>query len=782
MEYSLQGFWWQMLLMTVEAVVVAGAILVAFRIRSWFGITILCVLLGVTQPIQALFASDFFLEVLPGVQLSPTSVVLFSAGLLAVLLVYLREDATVVRTVVYSLVFANVVTALLFLSIGAQLPHLTAGLDLFEGVLNTEVRILVVGTAVLFVDVLAVMVFYEWLGTLIPRSAFARIYLALVGVLAFDSVAFALLAFSGTERFTDVLVYGMLAKFFAAFVYAGMLVLYLRYVEPEGSEFGQTRNQSIRDIFAALSYRQRYELQRAVAEEAFDQVASLHRDLLDATTDALMALDGETRVVDANRRAEVVLDKSRDEMIGQRLDDLVDGDELATDQGTQPEHWIDTLRGSTESSGRLFEATCQTSGSAIRHLDVRVTPVEATHGPVRAFIAIRDVSARRQIFEQRLQATRMESLGRLAGGVAHDFNNLLMVIIGAAALIDADDGDDDSARHARMILDAADRGGRLTQQLLAFARKETMSPGVVDVNDMLQGLHDLLTRVVGNDIELALHLGTGVPSVWISKDQLEQGVINLVSNARDAITGHGVISISTRLETLPAERSGSAKRTFACITVSDTGSGIEREHLSHIFDPFFTTKGIGEGTGLGLSMAHGIAEQAGGQIRVDSTVGEGSTFNLLLPRTTAKHPPVRPDFPSLREFPAADTQVLVVDDDTNVANVVRMMLVTDGYGCHVAHSAQDALDTIATGAIAPDVILTDIVMPDMRGDQLVSRLQEQGIQIPVIFMTGHATGVAMSMDSLGGHPMLHKPFLEDELMAAIVSVLSTTRIPTAGGI
>jgi signal transduction histidine kinase/ActR/RegA family two-component response regulator len=549
-----------------------------------------------------------------------------------------------------------------------------------------------------------------------------------------------------------------------------MLVVYLRHVEPEGIALSHVRGQNMRDVFEALSYRQRYELQRAVAEKALEELAALHNDLLDATTDALLALDAENRVVDANRKAGVVLDRPRQELMGHRLVDLIESAGL--ENGLELNHSREDNSSQTTqtppASNVPIEASYVGNNGDSRQLEVWVTHVRSNHTSVRTLVAIRDVSDRQRIFAQHLHTTRMESLGRLAGGVAHDFNNLLMVIMNSAEMME-----EAGVERARVIREAAERGSRLTRQLLAFARSEASTPGIVDVNNMLEDLSEILARVVGDDIHLAVNLAEQVPLVWISRDQLEQVIINLVGNARDATPGKGTITLTTSIASLEDTQKGGLTGKFTRISVIDEGTGIAPTDIDRIFDPFFTTKKVGEGTGLGLSMALGVAEQAGGTLQVESVPGKGSSLHVLLPETFHQQTATQPDPEEPRRERLAGKKILVVDDDATVATVVAEMLIRAGYEVTVAQSAQDALELSTVYSQAFDLMITDIVMPEMRGDQLVKILREKAKDLSVIYMTGHATGVAMDMKALGDHRLLHKPFQAKELLDLVDEELNS---------
>jgi PAS domain S-box-containing protein len=767
----------QITLLIGQCVVVCGMVLVLFRLRPWFGITLMCVLVAVLQPVASLLSSGFFLEVATGIVITPGSAVLFNAGLFAVLLVYLREDSVAVRTVMYSLVVANALVSLMILALKWQQPLTIIDLDQIGTLVNQQPRYLAGGTFMFAVDVFLIIPIYEWLGRHLPKADFWRIYLTLGIIFTLDTAGFAAIAFYGDPLFADLFLSGITGKLSAGFVFTALLVAYLRYIEPERLVLNPGSPQKLGDVFDTLSYRQRYELQRAVAEEALGQVTGLQRDLLNAASDALIALDADACVVDANSAAEVLLETPRETLLGQHVSKLISLShselraELAAyakqQKGQQADAWVNGFQ-------RSLDVSCTTKEGERHHLIAWLTPITPTHGPIRTLIALRDVSEQKQKFEQQLHASRMESLGRLAGGVAHDFNNLLMVIVNAATFLE--DGQSENNTYARMIREAAERGGRLTRQLLAFARSESLAPTIVDLNALLQELRGLLVHVVGDDVEIVMALGEDVPRVWVSRDQLEQVIMNLASNARDVTPIGGTITFTTARCELLGDEPGASPGVFASIKVTDYGPGISPEHLNHIFDPFFTTKEVGEGTGLGLAMSLGVVQQHGGTLRVESELGEGSTFDVLLPQTHRNASQAKPAKPIAPDMIDHNKLVLVVDDDANVAEVVSQILISHGYSVAVVHSAQQALQIFASGARKPDLLISDVVMPDMRGDEMVRQLQRRGVEVPVIYMTGHATGFSVDMPSFGDHPLLHKPFQSVELLSAVGRALSSAPV------
>ncbi len=377
----------------------------------------------------------------------------------------------------------------------------------------------------------------------------------------------------------------------------------------------------------------------------------------------------------------------------------------------------------------------------------------------------RDVAERKSL-EQRLHtAQKMEAVGRLAGGIAHDFNNLLTIISGAAEVLQAKWRSHADAYVVEEISDAAKRAAALTEQLLAFGKRQMVRPRPVDLNQLILRMHGIIKRLVGEDIALQTNLQESLWSVKIDPIQVDQILINLAANARDAMPRGGTVSLQTfnwRVPQPALDPSGLRAGEYVCLVFSDNGSGMDQEVLSHIFEPFFTTKETGEGTGLGLSSVYGIVQQSGGEISVRSAPGEGATFTVYLPRSGE---PALPEEGAAEPaaLPGAGT-ILLVEDEPSLRSLVAGYLREHGYVVHEAGDAQRAL-ALARGEPL-DLLLTDIVMPGMSGPQLAATLAECRPDLRVIFMSGYAEHASLREAVLQeGTLFLQKPF-------RLISVLS----------
>jgi PAS domain S-box-containing protein len=426
-----------------------------------------------------------------------------------------------------------------------------------------------------------------------------------------------------------------------------------------------------------------------------------------------------------------------------------------------------------------------------RHLtrDGRVIDVEGGASPIRFqgraawLVMVNDVTDRKRLEAQFLQAQKMESIGRLAGGVAHDFNNILGVITGYGEMLRKRVTHDERlTKYAGDILGAARRGTNLTRQLLAFSRRQVLQPRVLDVNVVIADLENLLRRLIGEDKELSTQLQPDLFPVQADAGQLEQVLMNLVVNACDAMPQGGSVLIETA-DVEFDDRSPSVYRDvqpgrYVMVAVSDTGHGMTADVQARIFEPFFTTKEQGKGTGLGLATVHGIVRQSGGHVFVYSEPGRGTTFKVYLPAVARS--PVRPASPSAEESSPTGTEtVLVVEDEAPLREIVKECLEESGYRVLEASSGPAALALSDAFGDTIHLLLTDVIMPEMGGAQLAARLRERRPGLRVIYMSGY-TDDAMILHGVltQGVPLLEKPFTPSRLALQVREVLDRSEPST----
>lgn len=373
-------------------------------------------------------------------------------------------------------------------------------------------------------------------------------------------------------------------------------------------------------------------------------------------------------------------------------------------------------------------------------------------------------------------AERMQVLGQLAGGIAHDFNNILQAVQGGASLIVKRAADPESVgRFGQMILDATERGTSITRRLLAFARRGELRAEPVETADLLSGLRDVLSHTLGSPVAVGLQLADDLPPLLADKGQLETVLVNLATNARDAMQGGGTLTFTATSEVL---ESGSGPTVdlqpgrYVRITVSDTGTGMDEATLARAQEPFFSTKPAGQGTGLGLSMAKGFAEQSGGALWIESTSGRGTSVHLWLPATTRTMSLGRA-WPVGVAAPNAAKCVLVVDDEAMVRETLAMSLGDAGYLVQVADDGPRALEIIASGT-AIDVLVTDLSMPGMDGLALIRKARDQRPDLPAILLTGyagHGAQLAVGGSLNGAFTLMRKPVTEAQLIDRIEALL-----------
>ncbi|MFT3764273.1 MAG: ATP-binding protein [Minicystis sp.] len=389
----------------------------------------------------------------------------------------------------------------------------------------------------------------------------------------------------------------------------------------------------------------------------------------------------------------------------------------------------------------------------------------------------REIEERERAESRLLQTYKLEAIGRLAGGIAHDFNNLMAIITVNSDLLRRHIPEGDPALGFLDDISAAGvRATALTQQLLAFSRAQPTRAAVLDLNAIVTDLGRMLARVIGEDVVLVTRLEGKLGAVEADRGQIEQVLMNLVVNARDAMPGGGTLTIETGNEDVDEARAdklgGLEPGPYVALTVRDTGTGMDEETLAHIFDPFFTTKGMGKGTGLGLATVYGIVKQAGGGIAVRSTPGKGTTFSIYLARSEGVVPSNRKEAPR-SDAPEGTETVLVVEDQERLREVLGVVLRGFGYEVIAARDAEDAL-RLATSHDGPiDLLLTDVVMPKTSGPMLAERIRAVRPGIGVLFMSGYT---ADAMEQHGGTKqgaaLLQKPFRPDELGRAIRAALA----------
>jgi two-component system, cell cycle sensor histidine kinase and response regulator CckA len=513
--------------------------------------------------------------------------------------------------------------------------------------------------------------------------------------------------------------------------------------------------------------------ERKGAQEALRESEARYRSLFDHHPDAVYSLDTEGRFLSANPACEALSGYDPAKLLGTLFAPLLVPEHLA--EATA--HFRDAVAGSATS----YEI-------AIRHQSGRRVELGVTNVPIvvggqvaGVFGIARDLTVQRQLEAQLRQAQKMEAVGRLAGGIAHDFNNILTVITSYGSVLQAELPEASASRaDVAEIQAAADRAATLTQQLLAFSRQQPMQAVVLDLNEVVGGVRRMLDRMIGEDVMLTVEPAAEPALVAADPVHVEQVLMNLAVNARDAMPNGGRLSIAVEhvdgadagMPPLPDEGAGD----YVALRVTDTGTGMSEETQAHIFEPFFTTKAPGMGTGLGLATVYGIVEQAGGAVRVQSAPGRGTTFVVLLPAATCRASAAPP--PPAPAGPRGSETVLVVEDQVAVRRIIDRLLTQQGYDVLPAGHAAEAV-RIATRHPGPiHLLLSDIVMPGMNGRDLAEWLVEQRPELRVLFMSGYAAASAERALHDGDTDMVRKPFTPERLCGAVRAALDR---PAAAG-
>jgi two-component system cell cycle sensor histidine kinase/response regulator CckA len=482
--------------------------------------------------------------------------------------------------------------------------------------------------------------------------------------------------------------------------------------------------------------------------------------LMEQASDAIVILDREDRVRAANRSALHLLGRPSREVVGEIYDVFVEPSEL--DESRR-------CRSRLDSEGQVRVALRRLVRGDGSLVSVELTEsMVRTNGEATVLLILRDITERLRLEAQIQQAQKLESIGRLAGGIAHDFNNLLTVILGYGSVALSAAVDRPSLRqNLEEIIRAGESAAGLTRQLLAFSRQQVLMPTVIDVSALIRKLERMLPRLIGEDVELVTELDVQPCLVRADANQIEQVVMNLVVNARDAMPQGGRLVLSTRncpLDAGTVARVDSTAPAFAevALSVADSGTGIDSTVMPHLFDPFFTTKEEGKGTGLGLATVYGIVQQSGGRLEVISEAGEGATFTVYLPRTSE---PLVPVFSPVSSSAGGHETILVVEDDACILMLERTIMLEHGYVVLTATNAAEALKLADDRPEPIDLLLTDVIIPGTSGVLLAETMKGHRPGLRVIFTSGYSDR-ALNLDSQG-FAFLQKPFEPSALLRQI---------------
>ncbi|MCC6875150.1 MAG: PAS domain S-box protein [Sandaracinaceae bacterium] len=504
---------------------------------------------------------------------------------------------------------------------------------------------------------------------------------------------------------------------------------------------------------------------------AREQAHALFRDVLEAAPDGMIMVGADGRIQLANATAERMFRYAPGTLAGTPVEHLMpESHREAHVAHRRSFHSVPAAR--AMGSGRTFHAV-RGDGSAVS-VEIALSPARAD--PSSVIAAIRDVTERHRL-EERLRTTqRMEGIGRLAGGVAHDFNNLLTVILSCVEFSLPEVAD--RSRVAADLTEAkgaAERATSLTRQLLAFSRRQIVEPRVLSINELLLDMDRMLRRILGEDIELVTVPDPRLWPVEIDPSCVEQVLMNLTVNARDAMSHGGKLTLETENVSLDQEYAREhpdvTPGDYVRLAVSDTGVGMTNEVSARIFEPFFTTKPAGMGTGLGLATVYGIVRQAGGHIWVYSEPGRGTSFKVYLPRAQGSAQPLPERPASMRPRVGTET-ILVVEDEPSVRRLIVRALRQHGYLVHEAGNGVEAMLKLQSAELGLHLLVTDVVMPQMGGRELARRVLELHPDVAVLYLSGYTENAIVHHGTLeAGLALLQKPFLPDALLRRVRDVL-----------
>lgn len=507
--------------------------------------------------------------------------------------------------------------------------------------------------------------------------------------------------------------------------------------------------------------------------------ADPYRELFERSADAILIIEGET-FIDCNAATVQML----------RYDDkaqLLKTHPSELSPPTQPDG-----RDSYEKANEMMAIAFRQGSHRFEWLHMRadgdVFPVEVllTHvrREEREFLHVvwRDISDRKRLEEGLRHAQKMEAVGKLAGGIAHDFNNLLVAVLGHAEFLSELLADKPQALlHVNEIARAGDRAAELVRKLLAFGRKQERRVRVLDLNALIRDLSQLLARLIGEDLRLESVLAEGELPVSADQGQIEQVVVNLAANARDAMSAGGTLTLSTSRRCLAGSEDAIgvavAPGEYAVLRVSDTGEGIDPKSIGRVFEPYFSTKAPEKGSGLGLATVHGIVEQSGGHVRIESELGVGTTVEIFLPLSPLPLTSPTPSVPAESLQAVVDgTTILVVEDDPAVSGVVVEILRGHGYGVLLAENGQQGVELYSRCSERIALVLSDVIMPTLSGPEMIEALRKQGHEPPALFMSGYTSeNLARFRDGDPDFDLLPKPFTPKQLLYRVQRVLARTR-------
>jgi two-component system, cell cycle sensor histidine kinase and response regulator CckA len=487
-------------------------------------------------------------------------------------------------------------------------------------------------------------------------------------------------------------------------------------------------------------------------------------------------------VFDAETFAYLAVNAAAEELYGYTREEFLKLTLRDTRPAEQVPGLLDFLKSVETADAYRNTFTSQRKDGQLLMIDARTRTIQFGGRRVRLAL-ITDITEQKRLESQLQQAQKMEAVGRLAGGIAHDFNNLLTVILGySSSILQKLDEKDPLRSKVSEIETAGQRAANLTSQLLAFSRKQILQPQTLELNTVVSNIGQMLRRLLGEDIQIALHLDGALGQIQADPTQLEQVLVNMAVNARDAMPHGGQLVIETHNTEVSRELAfapGIPPGPYVVLVVTDTGCGMDEATKARVFEPFFTTKEVGKGTGLGLSMALGVVQQSGGTVTVYSELGIGTTFRIYLPRWNTPTSQAEGAGESKTLPPGEGATILLVEDEGRVRTLAREVLSDAGYAVSEASNGKEALKIAESSIDAPALVLTDVVMPEMSGPELADMLRKKWPRLPIVFTSGYTDHALLVRSALQRDtPFLQKPYTPVSLLEQVAGVLKPTSRPT----
>ncbi len=532
-------------------------------------------------------------------------------------------------------------------------------------------------------------------------------------------------------------------------------------------------------IFEARSATRLLGTARASEQRARESEANI-RAIMNAAADAIITTDSKGTILSFNPAAESMFDCGAEEALGWDVAMLIPEAHRDAHHEKMRDYPESDVSGGRRLTGQIRELEALRRDGSTFPIELSLGVTDGQDGPTHVAF-VRDITARKQTQEQIHHSQKMDALGQLTGGVAHEFNNLLTAISGFSEMARRNPADADHVDHCLTeVVNASTQAAELTKQMLAFARKQELDPRIVKVGDIIESIRSMLRPLIGPNINLTLDAGAGPACAKVDPSQLKTAVMNLAINACHAMPDGGDLSIKTWVteadERLASRFSADRGRRYVALSASDTGSGIERKVLERIFEPFFTTREEGKGTGLGLAMVHGMAEQAGGFVDVESTVDAGTTFTIYLPLCDEPQAEEKARaYASTGRGPAERCTILIAEDRAPVRELARATLVQAGYEVLTAEDGEMAADIYRERDGKVDLLLTDVIMPKKEGPELALELLADNSNLKVVYMSGFISHDQAMREVIGKTGVfIQKPFDPDDLVRVVDELLLGT--------